>query len=200
MFFIVNLSNLTVPNLAKLAEELGIKLNGKLKADKIKEIQSAGIEEKRLEALIYKYSKSNKSTQKKKPTDSGSTGISKRIEVLEVQVRTIMTKISNIESSLTQFRSGITSAPITTSNVSSDHFLRIIQNVFSSMKKSSGGFVPIPSLTKGIKEYIPWSTKKIHDGLYKLFSEYKIELQPGKSKEGEPLEQDGQKFYWFKLR
>ena len=55
MFPIVNLKSLTVTNLLKLADELGIKLKGKLKADKIKEIENAGINEKKLHYVMHNW-------------------------------------------------------------------------------------------------------------------------------------------------
>ncbi len=199
MFRIVNLNALTVPNLKNLAVECGIHLKGRTKADKIKEIKSAGIDNKKLEELYNKYS-GKKTVAKKKSSIPESSTTTKRIDLLETQVKSIMVKIDNIERVLSQLKSGVIKSSESQIEVSQEHLLRIIKSVYASIPKSSGGFVPVPELTEAIKDYFPWTTKKIHQELYKLFSEYKVELQPGKSKGGEPLEQDGQKFYWFKLR
>ena len=84
--------------------------------------------------------------------------------------------------------------------ISEKHFLRILKTVYNSSEKKFGDFVPISRITEKIKEYIPWSTVKIHSELYKLFIDYEIDLQPGKNVEGVPLIQDGKKFVWFKFK
>ena len=84
--------------------------------------------------------------------------------------------------------------------ISDKHFLRILKVAYNSSEKKFGDFVPIFRLTKKIKEYIPWTTEKIHSELYKLFIDYKIDLQPGKNVEGAPLIQDGKRFVWLKFK
>ncbi|MHA1755160.1 MAG: helix-hairpin-helix domain-containing protein [Promethearchaeota archaeon] len=86
------------------------------------------------------------------------------------------------------------------SEVSEEHFFRKLKLSYNSLEKKIGGFVLISDLTEKIKNFIPLSTEEIHKKLYSLFLNYKVELQPGKSDQGVPLEQDGKKFVWFKLK
>lgn len=85
-------------------------------------------------------------------------------------------------------------------DVSDAHFFRILKTVYNSSERKFGDFIPISVLTDKIREYIPWSIKKIHSELYELFMNYKIDLQPGKNVQGKPLIQDGKTFVWFKLK
>jgi hypothetical protein len=50
-----------------------------------------------------------------------------------------------------------------------------------------------------MRNYLPWSTEQIHEQIYKLFMEYKVDIQPGKQKSGQPLKRDGKIFVWFAL-
>ena len=84
--------------------------------------------------------------------------------------------------------------------ISDDHFFRILKSAYNSSEKRFGDFVSVSALTDKIKEFIPWSTEKVHSELYKLFMNYKIDLQPGKKVEGVSLIQDGKTFVWFKLK
>ena len=84
--------------------------------------------------------------------------------------------------------------------INEEQFLRILKNVYISLDKKFGDFVSISSLTNEIKEYLPLSTRQIHEELYRLFMEYKIDLQPGKQDDGIPLKQDGKTFVWFKFK
>ena len=86
------------------------------------------------------------------------------------------------------------------SEISEDHFFRLLKLSYNSLNKKFGGFVLISNLTEKIKNFIPWSTERIHKNLYSLFLNYQVELQPGKRDKGTPLEQDGKKFVWFKLK
>ncbi len=86
------------------------------------------------------------------------------------------------------------------SEISEDHFFRILKLSYNSLDKKFGEFVLISDLTEKIKNFIPWSTERIHKHLYSLFLNYKVELQPGKRDRGAPLVQDGKKFVWFKLK
>jgi len=122
--------------------------------------------------------------------------------IYEIQsnIRDIFSRLNKFEDRLNTLENKF-SYPQNTEiipEISQDHFLRIIKNAYNSINKSFGEFVPIDTLTESIKHYIPWSTKRIHHELYKLFTEYKIDLQPGKGEN--PLEIDGKKFVWFKLK
>lgn len=84
--------------------------------------------------------------------------------------------------------------------ISDRHFFRILKAAYNSSEKKFGDFVSVSALTNKIKEFIPWSTQKIHSELYNLFMSYQIDLQPGKKVEGVPLIQDGKTFVWVKLK
>jgi hypothetical protein len=84
--------------------------------------------------------------------------------------------------------------------ISEKHFFRILKTAYNSSEKKFGDFVSVSALTNKIKEFIPWSTQKIHSELYNLFMNYQIDLQPGKKVEGVPLVQDGKTFVWVKLK
>ena len=86
------------------------------------------------------------------------------------------------------------------SDISDDHFFRILGVVYNSMEKRFGDFVSVSNLTESIKQYIPLPTEKIHSQLYELFMSYKIDLQTGKNTGGTPLIQDGKEFVWFKFK
>ena len=85
-------------------------------------------------------------------------------------------------------------------DISDDHFFRILGVVYNSMEKRFGDFVSVSNLTESIKQYIPLPTEKIHSQLYELFMNYKIDLQTGKNMGGNPLIQDGKEFVWFKFK
>ncbi len=107
----VNLNKLTVPYLNQLAKELSITFkSSSKKPDKIKTILNAGIPDKKLEDLIIKYfnqyqaSKGKSTVTKKKPIKQ-SIKSTDRINLLEKQVKFIMSKIDNIEIQLAKDRS-----------------------------------------------------------------------------------------------
>jgi len=84
--------------------------------------------------------------------------------------------------------------------ITDQQLIRTINIAYHSLEKRFGDFVSISALTNKIQDFIPWTNDKIHDELYKLFMEYKVDLQPGKIVQGEPLVKDGQTFVWFKLK
>lgn len=103
MFSIVDLKKLTVDQLLDLAKECKLNLKGRLKADKIREIMNSGIEVNKLQELFNKYHRSKKSVKKKAPTKGLS--ITKRVNLLEKQVKFIMDKITSVELIISQRRS-----------------------------------------------------------------------------------------------
>ena len=84
--------------------------------------------------------------------------------------------------------------------ISEEHILRIIKTIYKSNERKMGNFILISDLTEKIKDYLPWSTEQIHEQFYKLFMEYKVDIQPGKQKSGQPLQRDGKIFVWFALK
>ncbi len=105
-------------------------------------------------------------------------------------------RLKNIENNFYKSKNIEKSIP----KITEEHFLRTLRVVYDSLEKKIENFVPISALTEKLKEYIPWSTEKIHSEIYKLFMNYKVDLQPGKRFDGKPLVQDGRKFVWFKFK
>lgn len=107
----VNLDRLTVNYLNKIGKELNITFkSSSKKADKIKTILNAGISNSKLEELFNKYlsqyqnSRRKPKTTKKKPVQV-SAKLEERINLLEEQVKFLMSKIDNFEVYLAKDRS-----------------------------------------------------------------------------------------------
>jgi len=96
VFFIPSLNDLTIPNLQNLAKECKIELKKGKKADIIKQIKDARIDNKRLEDLINKFTVSKKVSKKKE------SKIEERLNLLENQVKFLMLKVGSIEAKLGQ--------------------------------------------------------------------------------------------------
>ncbi len=102
MVSIVELKKLKVNQLIQLAKECNLKLKGRLKEDKINEIEKSGIEEKKLQELFSKYYKPSKPI-KSSPTKKESA-LTTRVVLLEKQVKYIMDKISSVELIISQLK------------------------------------------------------------------------------------------------
>ncbi|TFF63639.1 MAG: hypothetical protein EU521_00855 [Promethearchaeota archaeon] len=126
--------------------------------------------------------------------DSTIGGLQSDIRNIYSMLERFDKRIKNVENQLNISRE------VAESEISDAHFYRVLKSAYNSMSKKLGGFVPISKLTENIKQYIPWSTEKIHQKLYSLFMNYKVELQPGKAEYGKPLIQDDKKFVWFKFK
>ena len=107
-----NLKRLTVPYLEKLAKELNVTFKSSdNKPDKIRKIKNAGIPEGKLEKAFKKYL-AHYEESKKKPTSSKtkssqqSSSLITRIDLLENQMKYIMSKIGSIEIILAKDRTG----------------------------------------------------------------------------------------------
>jgi len=139
-----------------------------------------------------------KTSKRKSPINQESTSlknITNTLEKLMVEFQFIDNRLQKLEQAV--FHSFKEQS---SQKVSTNQFLRIVNTAYDSIeKKKTGGFVPIQNLTSKIKDYIPWSVQEIHDELYKLFMEFKIDLQPGKSSGGIPLIKEGKTFVWFNL-
>ena len=106
----INLNKLTVSYLGKLAKEFNITFKSSdKKPDKIRKIKNAGIPEDRLEKQFKKYL-ARYEESKKKPTPSKakssqqSSSLVKRIDLLENQIKYIMSKIGSIDIILAKDR------------------------------------------------------------------------------------------------
>ena len=107
----VNLNKLTVNYLNKMGKELGITFeSSSKKADKIKRILNSGVSNSKLEESFNKYlnqyqnSKGKPKTTKKK-TLQVSVKLGERVNLLEEQVKFLMSKIDNFEVYLAKERS-----------------------------------------------------------------------------------------------
>ena len=106
-----NLDSLTVKYLIKLGKELNITFkSSSKKADKIKTILNSGVSNSKLEELFNKYlnqyqnSKGKPKATKKKSLQV-SVKLEERINLLEEQVKFLMSKIDNFEVYLAKERS-----------------------------------------------------------------------------------------------
>ena len=182
----VNLKNLTVPLLEKLANELGIKLNKKArKPEKIRQIKNADIDSKKLEDLYNKYiaSKSGKikvspSKAKKaaplkiKKAAPSKTKLEERVMLLEEQVRFLITKIDNIEGQITKQRNQDRSPPLGD--------IKTIKRTITSLI-SPGDSMTIDELrTKG--KFKKYSWKLLEKAIIDLIDDEIFDGAEGKSK------------------
>ena len=78
--------------------------------------------------------------------------------------------------------------------------MKIVTEAYHRIDDKLGDMVTIPALTAKIKEKLGWDLQTIHEKLYNLYLNHKIDLQPGKIKEGVPMKIEGNVFYWFKFR
>ena len=123
------------------------------------------------------------------------------LDNIQLNMQKIFKRISNIEYRFKSLESKeLAAKKKKETDISDDHFFRILGVVYNSMEKRFGDFVPVSALTDNIKQYIPLPTEKIHSQLYELFMNYKIALQTGKNVGGTPLIQDGKEFVWFKFK
>ncbi len=98
MVFVVNLKELTIPYLEKLAAECEIELNKKLKADKIRQIKNGGIQEEKLEDLFKKYIELQNASKKSKGKGKGKGKARSQISILEDRVGVLEEQIKHILS------------------------------------------------------------------------------------------------------
>lgn len=123
------------------------------------------------------------------------------LDNIQKNMQKIFKRLANIEYRLKTIESQeFTPKKKKQTDISDDHFFRILGVVYNSMEKRFGDFVSVSTLTESIKQYIPLPTERIHSQLYELFMNYKIDLQTGKNLGGNPLIQDGKEFVWFKFK
>jgi len=124
-----------------------------------------------------------------------SDGDLSKLDIILNKFQDFEMRLSRLENSVFQSESDVKIQEIT-----DGQFKRTVNTAYNSLEKRFGDFVSISAITNGIQDFIPWPKEKIHNELYKLFMEYKVDLQPGKKLEGEPLVKDGQTYVWFKLK
>ena len=173
----VNLIKLTVPYLNQLAKELSIKFKrGSKKPDKIKTILNAGIPDKKLDDLCTKYldqhqaSKGKSRVTKKKPTNQNIISTD-RINLLEKQVKFIMSKIDNIEIQLAKGRSS--------KFTNGGYNLNDVQNIIKS-KILSGDSVSIDEVMV-IKKLKKFPRELIEKAILDLIDDEIFDVSEGRS-------------------
>ena len=146
--------------------------------------------------------KQNLNKKQKRKKSSRSTSFSLKDKNLQNSSTQISSTLVKFEKRLTRLEKAVFKSKMERQDteISEDHLLHIIKTVYRSEEKKMGNFISIPVLTEKLKKEIPWTTQQIHNELYKLFMDYKIDLQPGKLKMGQPLQQDGKTFVWFALK
>jgi len=114
-------------------------------------------------------------------------------------------RLSSVEKQVAEIKSFIEKlqAPkikASRQDISDDSFYRIVSEAYHSIGNKMGSLVTIPELTRKISKRLKWDQQRIHDGLYQLYIDGKVDLQPGKVKEGSPMRIEGNTFYWFTFR
>ncbi len=166
----VELKELSVNQLVQLAKDCNIKLKGRLKADKIKEIANSGIGEGKLQELFNKYYKPKKPI-KRKPTKKGST-LTTRVVLLEKQVKYIMDKISSVELIISQLKPE-------KKGLSGNEYENIKRKILSLIKP--GRSMTIDELYQ-IKEFKNYSPEKLGKAIDDLVDEELFDVSEGGSK------------------
>jgi len=125
------------------------------------------------------------------------------ISSIQSDVKKIYNKLDNLDYRLKTIENKVYESKnreLIIPKITEAHFLRTLRVAYDSLEKRIENFVSVSALTEKLKEFIPWSTEKIHSEIYKLFMNYQVDLQPGKKFDGEPLVQDGKSFVWFKFK
>ena len=173
----VNLNKLTVPYLNQLAKELSITFKrSSKKPDKIKTILNAGIPDKKLEDLYNKYlnqhqASKGKSTVTKKKSIKQNIISTDRINLLEKQVKFIMSKIDNIEIQLAKDRSSKFTGGV--------YNLNDVQNIIKS-KISRGDSVSIDEVMV-IKKLKKFPRELIEKAILDLIDDEIFDVSEGRS-------------------
>ncbi|MFX1366915.1 MAG: hypothetical protein ACFFAH_11240 [Promethearchaeota archaeon] len=170
MFSIVELNKLTVNQLVQLAKDCNLTLKGRLKADKIKEIETSGLGEGKIQELFNKYYKPRKSV-KKKPAKKGDT-LTTRVVLLEKQVKYVMDKISSIELILSHLKPE-------KKGLSNNEYQNIKLKILSLIKP--GRSMTIDEIYQ-IKEFKNYSLKKLGTAIDDLVDEELFDVSEGGSK------------------
>jgi len=134
-------------------------------------------------------------TNKKSTQTTLSSSTASQLQIILNKFQEFEIRISKLENTVFRLEPKEKIEEIT-----KEQFNRTINTAYNSLEKRFGDFVSISALTKKIQDFIPWTKDKIHNELYKLFMEYKVDLQPGKRVDGDPLVKDGQTYVWFKLK
>ena len=174
----VDLSKLTVKYLEKLASECNIILKkSDKKGMKIKTIKSAGIPESKLNVLFEKYLAEHKAPKKPKKVSKSKPSISVkniegRINLLEKQVKYLMSKIDNFEIKIANLKSP--------TSIGSPNTFSEIKNVILS-QIFSGDSIKVDDLLE-IKKLKPYSLTSIEKAIIELIDDEILDVSEGSSK------------------
>jgi len=177
---LINLNKLNVPYLNKIAQECNITFKkSDRKPEKVKTLTNSGIPEDKLKKLFEKYL--NEQTKPKPKTKSTSTiapksqsnSTSKRLNLIEDQIKYLITKLDNIEVKLANV------SIIDPSSINS-HEILIIKNIIKS-KIPIGKSIDIDELlnTDGLSKY---TKDMIFTAVMELVDEEVFDVSEGKSK------------------
>lgn len=174
----VDFNKLTVKYLEKLANECKVPLKkSDNKSMKIKTIKKAGIPEIKLNSLFKKFlaeyqaSKKPKKVSKAKPTIP-IKNIEGRINLLEKQVKYLMSKIDNFEIKFANIKSP--------TSIGSSHTFSEIKNVILS-QILPGDSIKVDDLLE-IKKLKPYSLTSIEKTIIELIDDEILDVSEGSSK------------------
>ncbi len=171
-----NFKKLYHPYLDKLAQDLNIDFGKKtLKDDKIKIILDSNISEKKLSnmvSVLYKEQNNQKGQKaKKKHIPKSSTAIETRFNLIEEQIKFIMSKLTQIESRLAK--------NIPKKAKMSKNLMNKIKDIIKS-ELSPGQKISIDKLLK-IKKFENISKSNIGRAIEELIDEEVLDCSEGKS-------------------
>jgi len=174
---VVNLNKLTVAYLEKLAKEFNIIIkSSSKKADKIATILNAGIPNAKLEELFNKYlaqyqaSKGKPKVTKKKPIKQ-AVKLEERINLVEEQVKFLMSKIDSIEVHLAKER--------TSKLIGGGYNISDIQNVIK-LKVLPGDSISIDEIIS-ITELQKYPINLIEKAIIDLIDDEIFDVSEGRS-------------------
>jgi len=164
---LINLDKLYLPYLKRLAQECNITLKKSArKAEIVDTIISAGIPEDTLKRLFEKYL--NEQNKKK----SKSTSTTKRLKLVEDQIKYLITKIDDIEVKLANL--GFTDSSINTRDILD------IKNIFKS-KIQPGKSIAVDDLLS-LERLNKYTKDMIYVAAMELVDEEIFDVSEGKSK------------------
>ena len=125
--------------------------------------------------------------EKKVPIKESKKSKAKKIEVTqEIKYITqdkfeeIVSRIKDLEVRLSVLEKGLDKQKVdkrkhVVSEISDEQFFELVTHAYHKIEKKLGDMVTIPSLTSKIKESLKWDTDEIHERLYHLYLNYKID-------------------------
>lgn len=78
-------------------------------------------------------------------------------------------------------------------------FLDVLGTMIKDVPNKLGEMAPIPPVVARLGKTFNLPERAVEGLLYRLFVEEKVDLQPGKSRDGPPMVVDDAEFYWIKV-